>query len=254
MTDPSLKDFFYSSLPDQSGNLSPEQLTAMGPTLGTRGITLAPNAAGVNGKIRLPDGRVIDVIQGAGSGLNKAQWLEPASGGAAGHGLLQALMQAHHQDPTPYASNLPDSRHQMVNLQQGGAQAYSQHSPFTQQPAAAAAPPQQQLQGAPMQAQPAAAPAPQAAGGNTAMQQALGGIASLPPNLGYNPNFGNDAVDAFLKRKQQMPPRDLGGMEMPPQSAGGYNPQQPPGWNPGGGFNPMSQQMALQSALRPNGR
>jgi hypothetical protein len=77
------RDYFFSLLPE-GGSLTPDQLTALGPQLAERGIKLAPNAKGVNGKIKLPNGQIIDVIQGADSGLNKAQWLEPS---AAGQGM-----------------------------------------------------------------------------------------------------------------------------------------------------------------------
>lgn len=65
--------------------LSPEMLKAHEAELAAHGILLAPNAAGVVGKIKLPTGQIIDVIQGAGSGVNKKQWLT-GDGGAGGAG------------------------------------------------------------------------------------------------------------------------------------------------------------------------
>ena len=62
-------------------SLSPADLKAKEAELAKYGITLAPNAAGVVGKVRLPNGQIIDVIQGAGSGLNRKQWL---TGGGEG--------------------------------------------------------------------------------------------------------------------------------------------------------------------------
>jgi hypothetical protein len=69
---------------------TPAQLKAMEPLLNQYGIALAPNAAGVNGKIRLPDGRIIDVIQAADRGGVAWQWLEgggaPAYSAGPDHG------------------------------------------------------------------------------------------------------------------------------------------------------------------------
>lgn len=65
--------YFNSLFPGES--LTPADLTAKRDELAKVGIQLAPNAAGVNAKIRLPDGQIVDVIQGAASGLNRKQWL-----------------------------------------------------------------------------------------------------------------------------------------------------------------------------------
>jgi hypothetical protein len=54
---------------------TPEVLTALGPELQRYGIALAPNAAGVNGKIKLPTGQIVDVIEAAGAGGKNWQWL-----------------------------------------------------------------------------------------------------------------------------------------------------------------------------------
>ncbi len=63
---------------------TPDTLKALGPQLAQYGISLVPNAAGIPGKIKLPDGSVVDVIQGAGLGGQAWQWLGPGSGGGAG--------------------------------------------------------------------------------------------------------------------------------------------------------------------------
>src|SRR6185436_2828237 len=57
---------------------TPQELTALAPLLQQHGVSLAPNAAGVNGKIRLPSGEVIDVIKGADQGGKAWQWLDNA--------------------------------------------------------------------------------------------------------------------------------------------------------------------------------
>jgi hypothetical protein len=54
---------------------TPDELTKLTPQLEAAGASLAPNAAGVNGKIRLPGGHVVDVIEAAGAGGKNWQWL-----------------------------------------------------------------------------------------------------------------------------------------------------------------------------------
>src|SRR5882672_6988430 len=74
--------FFNQLFPGDT--LTPDMLTQNEQALKAQGIELVRNAAGVPGKIKLPNGQVIDVIQGAGSGMNKKQWLTgDAWGGAA---------------------------------------------------------------------------------------------------------------------------------------------------------------------------
>lgn len=75
--------------------LSHDDLLAKEGELNAQGIKVLRNAKGRAGKIQLPDGRIIDVVQGGESGLNKKQWLGPdedgggagQQGGAAGQAL-----------------------------------------------------------------------------------------------------------------------------------------------------------------------
>ncbi len=64
--------------------LTPQMLQEHEAELKALGFTLRPNAAGVVGKIQWGNEPIVDVIQGAGSGLNRKQWLVPdgAAGGA----------------------------------------------------------------------------------------------------------------------------------------------------------------------------
>jgi hypothetical protein len=72
--------WFYSLFGGTQGSpLTPAQLAALAPKLAERGFTLAGTDS-----IRSPSGMVIDVIQGAKSGQNLAQWLQPNQGGGAG--------------------------------------------------------------------------------------------------------------------------------------------------------------------------
>ena len=66
-------------------SLSSDQLKAREGELAKYGIRVLTNASGTSGKIKLPDGRIIDVIGGAGAGHNRLQWLE-GPGGAGGMG------------------------------------------------------------------------------------------------------------------------------------------------------------------------
>lgn len=63
---------------------SPDFLKWLEPRIKQYGITLAPNAAGVVGKIRLPTGEIVDVIQSAGTGGTAWQWLTGPGGGGGG--------------------------------------------------------------------------------------------------------------------------------------------------------------------------
>lgn len=65
---------------------TPDTLNSLAPQLQQYGITLVRNAAGVPGKIKLPDGSIVDVIQGAGVGGQAWQWLGPGSGGGSSAG------------------------------------------------------------------------------------------------------------------------------------------------------------------------
>jgi hypothetical protein len=78
---------FNALFPDE--RLTPEMVKAKEAELKAAGFTLRPNAAGVVGKIQYGSGPIIDIIQGAQSGVNKKQWLlpqatAPAAGGSAG--------------------------------------------------------------------------------------------------------------------------------------------------------------------------
>lgn len=92
--DPSAQGKFNSIFPDET--LSPDMLKAKEKELNAAGFILRPNAAGVVGKVQYGSdpNAVIDVIQGAGSGVNKRQWLYGPSGGSAagGGGTLAAFV------------------------------------------------------------------------------------------------------------------------------------------------------------------
>lgn len=77
---------------------TPDMLTQLGPELAKYGVTLAPNAQGVNGKIKLPNGQVIDVIEAAGAGGKNWQWLE---GGGGGNGNMARFLDNSGQGFTP---------------------------------------------------------------------------------------------------------------------------------------------------------
>lgn len=65
--------FFNSLFPGST--LTPAQLVAQEQNLAKYGIKVLRNASGVAGKVQLPSGQIIDVIQGASAGINKKQWL-----------------------------------------------------------------------------------------------------------------------------------------------------------------------------------
>lgn len=71
---------FDKLFPDAT--LTPQMVKAKEAELKALGFTLRPNAAGVVGKVQYGGGPIIDIIQGAGSGVNKKQWLLPTAGGA----------------------------------------------------------------------------------------------------------------------------------------------------------------------------
>lgn len=91
------QSYFNSLFPGDS--LTPDQLTAQEANLTQHGIKVLRNAAGVAGKIQLPGGQIVDVIQGAGSGLNRKQWLTGDAGGG-GNGIPGAA-------PGDYSSIAP---------------------------------------------------------------------------------------------------------------------------------------------------
>lgn len=81
--DPTAQQKFNEIFPDET--LTPDMLKARERDLNAAGFILRPNAAGVVGKVQYGSdpNAVIDVIQGAGSGLNRRQWLYGPSGGSA---------------------------------------------------------------------------------------------------------------------------------------------------------------------------
>lgn len=72
---------FNQLFPGES--LSSDQLWANKDALGQHGIEVLTNAKGIHGKVRLPDGRIVDVITGADSGMNRKSWQDL---GTSGHG------------------------------------------------------------------------------------------------------------------------------------------------------------------------
>jgi hypothetical protein len=66
------------------GTLSSAELKALEPELIKAGVHVLTNAQGVSGKIQLPGGQIVDVIQGAGAGGNTFTW--QTGGGASGGG------------------------------------------------------------------------------------------------------------------------------------------------------------------------
>lgn len=64
--------------------LTTSELKAMEADLNKAGVQVLTNASGVAGKIRLPTGQIVDVIQGAGSGGNRFQWMTGDGGGSGG--------------------------------------------------------------------------------------------------------------------------------------------------------------------------
>lgn len=63
--------------------LTPAELIALEGALNRVGVQVMRNAAGVAGKIRLPSGQIVDVIQAAGAGGNRFQWLVGDGDGAS---------------------------------------------------------------------------------------------------------------------------------------------------------------------------
>lgn len=62
------------------------ELQALAPKLAQYGIEIAPSASGVIGDIKLPNGQIVDVIQGASSGGHGFGWIPDQPGGSAGGG------------------------------------------------------------------------------------------------------------------------------------------------------------------------
>lgn len=59
---------------------TPQELLALEQQLSGAGIKVLKNAAGVAGKIQLPNGQIVDVINAAGAGGNGFQWLTDGGG------------------------------------------------------------------------------------------------------------------------------------------------------------------------------
>lgn len=70
--------------------LTPAELIALEASLNKVGVQVLRNASGVAGKIRLPNGQIVDVIQGASSGGNGFQW-STGSGESGGGGTPMAI-------------------------------------------------------------------------------------------------------------------------------------------------------------------
>jgi hypothetical protein len=95
---------FNKLFPDET--LTPQMLTDHKSELEALGFTLRPNAAGLVGKVQYRGGPIIDVIQGAGSGLNK-KWFSvgaPASAAAGPSGTLGAIAAAARGDNNVYGA------------------------------------------------------------------------------------------------------------------------------------------------------
>lgn len=83
--------------------LTPEMVKAKEAELTAAGFTLRPNVQGQVGKIQYGSGPIIDIIQGAGSGLNKKQWLLPTPGPQPGTiGAFAPQQPAFVNTPDPY--------------------------------------------------------------------------------------------------------------------------------------------------------
>jgi hypothetical protein len=78
------------------GGLDPSSESLMGlkDQLAQQGVNVLTNASGISGKIKLPNGQIIDVLRGAGVGGKEWQWLDGPAGGAGGGapGMLGTLL------------------------------------------------------------------------------------------------------------------------------------------------------------------
>jgi len=77
--------------------LTPQMLQEHKAELEALGFQLRPNAQGVVGKIQWGNEPIVDVIQGAGSGLNRKQWLVGDGGGGGALGGLVGGVQGGYQ-------------------------------------------------------------------------------------------------------------------------------------------------------------
>lgn len=71
--DPETESYFTSLTAGKAP--TPDSLIGLEGELGKRGIKVLRNAAGVAGKIQLPTGQIVDVIEAAGAGGKNWQWL-----------------------------------------------------------------------------------------------------------------------------------------------------------------------------------
>lgn len=101
MRDTSREREQFFGLIGQRERLSPEELERLEPQLQAMGWSLVRNAAGRAGKVRLPTGEVIDVIRGAGAGLNEPQWLPVGAAGPAPPPVAERRMPAPVAQPQP---------------------------------------------------------------------------------------------------------------------------------------------------------
>ena len=76
--------YFQSVIAGKPG--TPQTLIGLEGELGQQGIKVLRNAAGVAGKIQLPNGQIVDVIRsaGTGGGADNWQWLTGDGGGGGG--------------------------------------------------------------------------------------------------------------------------------------------------------------------------
>jgi hypothetical protein len=84
LSDAQAEQFFNQLFP--GGTVSPEDLEAHRRQLEAAGFTLNPNAGGRITDLTLPSGNTVDPIYGAGSGLNRKQWIVHPGAGAGGPG------------------------------------------------------------------------------------------------------------------------------------------------------------------------
>lgn len=70
---------------------TPETLISLEPQLNQAGIQVMRNAAGTAGKIKLPNGQIVDVIRAAGTGGGADNWQWLTGGGPAAGGIGTGL-------------------------------------------------------------------------------------------------------------------------------------------------------------------
>lgn len=92
---------------------NPQELVALEPKLNAAGIKVMRNASGVAGKIQLPNGQIVDVINSAGAGGNGFQWLTGDGGGGSAAGGIPGMGSSYYSGSignfsNPRASGLYD--------------------------------------------------------------------------------------------------------------------------------------------------